>query len=198
MNDLKNLAQLLADELAEANNVKAQLRRDLTAANDRIAEREMLLASHKGELVAKVEQQHDTIVERGKRIAELEASIEAVNKAVRRIGLTDRWPDCSSTTAEDWVIGFVDRIAELEDDLAINKDAYSVWYKRCLDAEAERDKLRDALRPFAEAHAAAENDDIDDDTYETGEGFYRVDFNAWKQAAALMGDAKEAQDEKAK
>ena len=35
-----------------------------------------------------------------------------------------------------------ERVASLEDDLAINKNAYGVWYKRCKVAH-------DALRPFA-------------------------------------------------
>lgn len=100
-----------------------------------------------------------------------------------------------------------ERIETLEHDLAVNKNAYSVWYKRCLKVEAREQELKafidewrrkhDALlakcavykvvlRPFAEAHIAAEHDDIDDDTYETGEGFYRVDISDWGKAAALL------------
>jgi len=80
-----------------------------------------------------------------------------------------------------------ERITALEDDLAINKNAYAVWLKRCREVEA-------ALRPFAEAW---------DSTMETYNGDIRkmsaydsiyVDEDYFKNAAAAI--AKEDNDDK--
>ena len=91
-----------------------------------------------------------------------------------------------------------DHIATLEDDLAINKNAYSTWHKRCGVVEAERDKLRDALRwamkyvepPMKEKHKQERMAEGLPPYDHRGKGFE----SEHKQAAALLCEAEEDAD----
>ena len=110
----------LVGKLAISEAVNKELGHKVYAANERIAT-----------LEAKAENYMSNITVKDERIAELEATFA-------KLGTAEEIYKENDTLHQ--------RIATLEDDLAIKTNAYSVWYKRCVAVEAERAAFKGSHR----------------------------------------------------
>ena len=123
------------------------------------------------------------------RIGELERDIEDKGEWIHRYGNeADEYDERIATltadlaTANERIANLVARLALSE---AVNKELGHTAYK----LTAERDALRAALRPFADAWRNA-----DPVSKSWAEHVTRLDSSHFKQAAALLGDGDKAQE----